>query len=223
MIVKLLRSLFNSNDTYGASYQANPRHVLYSILLMAAGNSVAYYDGWLVFGIITFLIGVALGITIIFSINWQKCIEYWETINETIKLMQKITNPEVWEALGFKAPAQTIRVIEDLNKEPSGQYQTTNIHHIDFISPVILQSIADAVLSGAPFSEGEIVKKRKIVSSPKFRRLQKLAASKEKGWIKPHNSTDNRQGFALTKKGYSVFYQAASNSVKMRLKEKDGN
>jgi len=206
--------LFGDNPF--STYKAHPLDMLYSLLMLGVGVVTMYQERLYAFGVVTFVLGTLLGISIILAINWEKVIQYWYTVDEFARTMSKVNNPELWEALGFTAPERSVKITE---KQDHGQGFTTLKFHDAPVSPAIMQCIADAVLTGAPFSENEFVKRRKVISGPKFRKLQQLATSKDKQWARANSARDNRQGFSLTRKGKQVFYGFASQSVKMKLKE----
>lgn len=214
MIRKVMSILFGNNSLN--TYKAHPLDMVYSIFFLALGVVTATRDNWYAFGVITATLGTLLGIAIILAIDWEKVIEYWSTLDDFAKTMNKVTNPELWEALGFTAPEKSVQVKEII--EHGQGFNQIKLHDLP-ISSAVLQSISNAVLTGSPFSEAEIVKRRKLTTSPKFRDFQKTA--REKDWVRPNNSRDNRQGFALTRKGRQVFYSFASESVKQKLKEEE--
>jgi predicted transcriptional regulator len=214
MLNKLFITLFGQS-AYNR-YTAKPFHLWYPLLIMATGTATFMQDGWSVFGIFTFILGAGLGVVIVLAIEWDKVIEYWENINHHVELMNRVKDPDIWYALGYKKPPQSVRVIEDIDH---GQgFIQTKIHDMS-MSPTIMQAIANAVLSGNPFSENEIVNKRKIISAPKFRVLQKDMEQKQ--MLKPHNKKRRNQGFALTKKGLDIMYEYASESVKLEKQHYD--
>ena len=89
MIYKLLRILFRQND-FETRYTPKPHHIFYSLLLMAVGTVSFLYNGWRVFGVFSFLLGIGMGIIIELAINWDKMIEYWNEINTHVQLMNKV-------------------------------------------------------------------------------------------------------------------------------------
>lgn len=191
----------------------------YPLPLMLVGTITFIRDGWFWFGTISFILGVGLGVAIVLGTIWDKVIEYWEKIDNTLETIYKIKDVQirndVRKVLGFSEIPERITIAENID---NGQgFISTKLHDLP-ITTSELQVISDVVLSGSPFSENELVSKRKILSAPKFRKLHK--ALEDKSFIKPHNVNRRNQGFTVTHKGRSMMYQYASESVKLGLQEK---
>lgn len=192
-------------------YYARPIHLIYSILFMAVGNRTAYLDGWAVFGMITFILGLLLGLSILFVMNWDKVIEYWDTLNEHVTLMNK-SNPDIWVALGYSKPSRTVEVIE---REETGQgLYNTRIANLN-ISPSKMNQVADKVLYNATVNKNfDFTEELYGSLIPNFRK-------KRKQWIKekklvPNNSKNVKNGYRLSKKGFDMFYEFASENMKLK-------
>jgi hypothetical protein len=207
MIYNILGRLFKT-DPYDFRYVPKPQHAIYSILLMAVGTAVFSRDGWWVFGTLTILIGFMLGVVINIAIGWEKSIEYWSTINEHIKLMMKVKDPDLWVALGYKHVPQTVQVFETEN---TGQgFITTRIKDIPI--PVgQMNLLANKVLTSGKttFSESEY-----SALVPNFRSIQKKW--RKDGILKANNSKNPRLGFSFSKKGIDMLYEFASDTIKLK-------
>lgn len=215
MVYKILSKLFSKD--YAGRYNPHPVQMVYPIFIMAIGWMALTRDGWIVFGISVFALGLLLGVTIIMAINWDKVTEYWEQINEHIKLMMKVNDPDIWQALGYKK-APSIARIEERVIDEKGNFQGFKFREVD-LSPATLQLIADNVLSGKKFSETNMAK---LISAPKFRKIQKKW--KKDGYLKPNVVKDGKevptQGYSFSRKGIDMLYEYASEGVKLELKKK---
>jgi hypothetical protein len=207
MIYNILGRLF-SRDIYDSRYTPKPLHLIYSVLLMLTGSIIFARDGYYLLGSIMFVFGILLGITIIAGMNWDKAIEYWNTINEHIKLMMKVNDPDIWQALGYKHAPQSIQIIETVD---NGQgFTSTKIN--DFPVPAsVMNIVSNKVLNSGKttFSEAEY---SSII--PNFRKIQK--DWRKNGILKPNNTNNPRLGFSFSKKGMDIIYQYASNSIKLK-------
>ena len=216
----LLEALFG--PSVFDAYVPKPRHLFYAVLMLAVGNRAIFFDGWFWFGLVTFLLGTGLGISIMISIPVYMYSEYWtkadysiRSLKGTIQILSKTNNPDIWEAFGLTAPMQEVEIIEQANIE-YGIPRTTRFHRLP-VSPAILQTIADIILSGqGNFSEDEIVNKRKLLPAPKFRELQDKMEGD--GMLELRNKANPRQGYTTTPRGALVLYEAASPSVQQLVK-----
>src|SRR5688572_8408805 len=113
MLYKFMAVLFGNNDIY--RYTPHPFHIMYSLLLMGVGF-VTFYQGWDLFGVITVIFGIAMGLTIIIGLNWDKSIEYWRQIEYVLHAAAKIkdaaTRYELLKSMGYNIPASEITVTE---------------------------------------------------------------------------------------------------------------
>jgi len=210
MIYKWLAVLFNPRYTDG--YKAHPLHVVFSLFIMAVGTATFVRDGWAVFGTVAFIIGAGLGFSIVIGIGWDKSIEYWSTLESFANVMIKSNNPDLWMALGFKAPPSKI-MIEERKTDDKGNFTGFRYNPIP-VSPAIMQSIADKVLmtGKTEFLESD------YANIPNIRKVRNEL--KEKGYIIPKNKKNVRLGYTWNKKGLDILYEYASDGIKMELKRR---
>lgn len=207
MLYNILSKLFKQ-DELQARYTPYPIHLSYSLLLMGTGTVSMFQNGWIMFGVITFILGALLGLTIIIGMNWDKIIEYWQTINEHIAWMNKVNNPELWYALGYKQVPQSIQVIE---QEDKGQgFITTRINNLP-ISPVKMNQLANKVLGSGRLDFTEEEYGRLI---PNFRQFRKDWITQ--GKLVQKNKNNKRSGYVLSRKGLQVIYEFASDTMKLK-------
>jgi len=201
-------------------YHPHPKHIFISILIIAMGFATAIMDGWLWFGVIVISIGIMTAIAINVRLTVEGYRDYWAEIGYTFDTVLKIKDPAIqnviFEFFGFTPPSNRIQIVD---REDLGQGSFSMKFKELPVSTHIMQAIADAVLTGMSFSEKEISNRKKLVSSPKFRKLQ--ATMREQNMLKPNNSKSNQMGFSLTRKGTEIMYQFASESVKQQLKERE--
>lgn len=219
MIYKLLAHLFRNNDL-DWRYTPKPQHLIfYPPLLMALGVVTYMRDGWVVFGICSFLLGFSLGITIVLGMNWDKAIEYWETINKNAQVMMSIKDPlvrnEIWRAYGFNNVPTNAQVTERKTDEMGTFIQLTN-HNLP-VSPAVMQMIADKVLMTGNLNFKEEEYSRFVKG---FRKVQKDFKKRE--FIKQNHIKNPRLSYSFTKKGIDVLYQFASEGIKIELKKRKG-
>lgn len=210
MIYSILSKLFSGQD-FDTRYNAKPTHLIYPLLIMAMGTRTLFYDGWAWFGVTSFLLGFLLGLSIIICMNWDRVIEYWDTINEHIKLMTKSNNPDLWYALGYKQVPQTIEVIE---KQDKGGGSFTWKMSQQKISPSKMNEVANKVL-GTGSLEFTEEKYGKLI--PNFRQFRKDWIAD--GKLVQKNKKNPKLGYVLSKKGLQVIYQFASENMKLKENE----
>lgn len=211
MLTKFLALLFRTDNEY--QYVAHPRQTIYAILIMVMGWATMTRDNWFTFGIITFILGCLLFITIILAINWEKVTRYWETLDEFANTMIKANNPDLWYAMGFKNVPKNVTITETKQADNESGF-SMKFKQLP-VSPATMQLIADNVLlSGdADFTE------TKYGHIPGFRNIQK--EFKKKGMLAQKNQANVRNGHRFNKKGYEVLYNYASESVKLELRKKE--
>lgn len=207
MLYNILSKLFKQ-DELQARYTPYPIHLSYSLLLMASGTVSMFQNDWITFGVITFILGTLLGLTIIIGMNWDKAIEYWQVINEHIAWMSKVNNPELWYALGYKQVPQSIQVIE---QEDRGQgFVTTRINNLP-VSPAKMNLLANKVLGSGKLDFTEEEYGRLI---PNFRQFRKDWIAQ--GKLVQKNKNNKRSGYVLSRKGLQVIYEFASDNMKLK-------
>ena len=203
MLYKILAQLFQRD--FDTPYYAKPQDIVYPMAMMGVGTASLFYEKWKIFGILSIILGFLMGLTIELCINWDKIISYWEIINQHILLMDKIKNPDLWYALGYKQVPETVRVIENLNDGHTIRFKEIPI------SPAKMNILANKVLMSGKttFSEKEYAA---IV--PNFRKIQK--EWKSKGYLKSNNQKNPRLGYSFTRKGMDVLYEFASQEFKLK-------
>ena len=208
MLFNLLNKLFG-NDYLDIRYSPKPKDMFVAVLLMGTGIASLSLSPFMWIGILIVLLGFGLGVTILLCMNWEKVIEYWATINEHIKLMEKSRNPDLWLALGYKHVPQSVQIIE---QEDKGQgFVTTRMIETN-IPPAKMNILANKVLEGKHiFSEAEY---SAIV--PGYREVKKKWT--DKGYLKQIHKDNPRLGHSFTRKGMTMLYQFASDEIKLRNK-----
>jgi hypothetical protein len=209
MLFWLFSKLFG--DEIMGRYVGRPQHALFGLFIMTVGFVTTVRDNWFIFGITTFILGVLLFLAIVINIAWMPVIEYWFTINEHIRIMSKINNPDLWYALGYKQVPQSVTIEE---REDTGQgFYNTHIRNIP-ISPASMSMIANKVLNSGntKFSETEYAR-----LIPNFRKVRK-DWHENKGYVKLANSKNPRLGYQWTKKGIDMLYEFKSIGIELKIK-----
>lgn len=208
MIVQLLGKLFSSS--YLDKYVAHPIHLLWSLLIMAIGVITFTENGY--FGAASFILGGILGISICVSIAWEKSIEYWNTVTEFANVMMKSNNPDLWQALGFKAPPQQV-IVKEVKEASTDNGWQMKIHRLP-VSPATMQLVADTVLhsGNTDFIESD------FAHIPNIRKIRNHL--KAEGLLSPKNKKNVRLGYTFNRKGLDTLYQYASEGVKLELRKR---
>lgn len=211
MVYKLLSILFKSDYSY-VRYTPKHQDLVYSVLMMALGTMTFVRDGWHYFGMITFALGASLGLVIIIGIAWDKAIEYWSTLDQFANTMMKSNNPDLWMALGFKAPPNQVTIQEVKQADHESGF-SMKFHKLP-VSPAIMQSIADKVLLSGNTDFIETGYK----NIPNIRKVRdKLKAE---GLLSPKNNKNVRLGYTFNRKGLDTLYEYASEGIKLELKRR---
>lgn len=206
MIYNILSKLFARNE-FENEYRVRHSHLVYSILIMAVGTYSWFYPGWEMFGTLLLILGFGLGISILICVNWDKVIDYWDTLNEHIRLMNK-SNPDIWVALGYSKPATSVQVIE---QEDKGQgFITTRIRDLP-ISPTQMNMVANKFLGSGSTDLPEQIYGNII---PNFRLVRKQWI--KEGILVPKNKKNVRSGYCVSRKGLNMMYQFASEHMKLK-------
>lgn len=204
MILKILAFLFARNDFEGR-YHPKLWDVFISIPVMGGGYYIAVFQEMTLLGMCIFALGFLLGLSIIFGLNWEWVIRYWEVINEHIAWMDKHNNPELWYALGYKEIPKKVRVIENMNDGHTLRFKDMPL------SPTIMNMIANKAIGNKNYDFTEELYGKLI---PNFRKVRK--DFKEKGYLVPKNPKNVRNGYRWNKKGFDVLYEFASENVKLK-------
>lgn len=208
------------SNFYSEEYVPHVRHVLYPILMGAAGWKCLTVYQWEVFGALVVWGAALLFLVIVLGIAWRGPIEYWDKIESVTKVLLKINKPEVWYALGFKEiPSITIKEYI----EPKTPNSLPTIHYTRTPAPnvVVLNTIANKVIMSqrTDFTEalyGNIVKG----SGVKGGWAAFIDDFKKKGFAKKE-SAHPKAKHVLTHKGLQHLYQFADNAIKLQI-EKEG-
>ena len=214
MLYKIMRRLFSSDNSY-YRYVPRPSHLLYAIALMFAGTLFTGHE-FVALGVFTFIFGVAMGLTILVGMNWDKVIEYWSIIDDVVGKIITIKDVslryEILKSLGYQVSPSRVEVFETRVNE-NGVFEG-EIKKLP-VSPAVLQMIADKALHS-----GQLDFTQKIYGHlvPSFRDVQRQL--KDAGYIIPKNKRNVRGGYMFNKKGVEILYQYASEGVKMELKRK---
>lgn len=209
MLYSIFAKLFGQ-DPFENRYTPRPFHVIYSLLITGAGIRIIAIDGLMIFGVIVSITGTLLVITIILGMNWDKAIEYWYQINEHIRLMSKVKDPDIWQAMGYKHPPESIEITETIN---NGQGFTTSKIKTDKISPAVMNQVANKVFLSNTLDLSEEVYGSLI---PHFRDWRKKWIDEGKLVRKIKNNP--RGGYTLSRKGTLAMYEYASDFVKEKVK-----
>jgi hypothetical protein len=186
-------------------YTSKPWHFLFSILLFSIGVVLNTFDNETlsIISIAFFFSACGSYLMILIGGTVPHYTEYWSKVNMFAETMLRHRNPELWNALGFTPPLEptTIRTIDVDNG--------VGFEHIEKVSlPVpaeTMRIIAHGIVNeGKTFSEGEWVIKGKLISSNKYRVLQKYLENGK--YIKLNNPANSRMGYSFTKKGVGLLH-----------------
>lgn len=181
-------------------YTAQPWHFIFPLVLFCIGVKLLSYGnevlsemsiGFYVVSFSSYLMIVTNGTVSVY-------IEYWREINHFSETMLKHRNPDLWKALGFNPPEQ--KVVIETHDYSNGDNYVQYEKNVFPVTPEVMKIMAEGILlEGKTFSEGEWVVKNRLVSSSKFRQLQKLFSDSK--YIHPNNISNLRMGYSFTKKG----------------------
>lgn len=210
MLYRIMSRLFANNELYGR-YTPRPYHLLFALFLIAVGSATIGYD-WTLFGICSIVSGIAMGVTIILGMNWDKMIEYWNEIARVLEAAAKIKDPvtraTMLQSMGYNVTPETITIIET-EKETKEHGWTQRIQKIP-VSPATMQVIADKVLASGNASFAE-TKYGTII--PNFRKVQKELKG-QKLIIK------TKSGHVFNKRGIDTLFEYASEGVKLDIERR---
>lgn len=210
MIYAILSKLFRE-DVYNTRFVPMPKHLLYAVALLFIGSGTFGY-GWYAFGFLSTALGIGLGLTILVGMNWDKAIEYWDTIAHVLEAAGRIKDPivraEILHSMGYNVTPETVTIIETQGQNLEHGWQQ-RINRLP-VSPTAMQVIADKVLmsGNALFTEPQY---KGIV--PNYRKVQKELKSR-------NLIVKTKDGHVFNKKGVDALWQYASESVKLELRRK---
>lgn len=215
MIYQLLGKLFHSG--YLDRYTPHPIHGVWAMLIMAVGVVTFVRDGWMIFGMTSFMLGAALGFATVLSMLWEKSIQYWQAIADVFEKAGRVTDPiaraEILQSMGYKViPNQMITIHEV--REETKEHGWQKLTHRVPVSPTVMQLIADKVLmsGNTDFIETN------FSNIPNFRKVHKEL--KAKGLLSQKNNKNVRLGYTFNRKGLDTLYEYASEGVKLELRKR---
>lgn len=218
MLNRILAFLFRQDDLF-PRYTPRPWHLFYALLFMALGVVTFVRDHWAVFGVFSFAIGAGLGVTIVLGMNWDKSIEYWETISRNAQIMMSIKDPlvrnEIWRAYGFNNVPTNAQVTER-REDKQGEFIGLSNHTLP-ATPAVMQMIADKVLMSGNLT----FKEEDYKFVPKFRKVKKDFLDRK--IITQNHKTNPRFSHSFNHKGVTWLYEFASESVKLELSKRKQN
>jgi hypothetical protein len=198
-------------------YRAHPFHILIPAFVLVTGAAIAIlFPSWqmtmafVFISIICLVAGVWIGVAGVL----EKYTEYWDSIDDTVKQMQK-TPTELWGVMmGFTtSPApQHVKVTQNVTGEPGeSPYLAEKVFTLN-LSAQQMTVLADGLLTGTK-SLAESEWKNTIIGSAKIREVkhQMLHAS----LINLRNPNNNQSGFMLNERGVAYLYQYASDWIKV--------
>lgn len=210
----MFKKLFN--QFYFEEYVPHVRHTLYAVLYMGVGYVSIFNYEWITFGVWLFALGVVLFVVISFGIAWRGPIQYWEQIENTIKVMLKINSPEIWFALGFKeVPNQTVIVEKRVDEHGVYQGETKRVLQQNVI---MLNTIANKMLLSG---KNEFTEDKFKSVIPNFRKTKKEFIAK--GYI-TQSTKHPKSPYVMTRKGMTdIIYQYADNAIKLQIEKEREN
>lgn len=196
-------------------YTPHPVHQFIPVImvLVAAGFSIAFPSFQSIIALVTVAtisFMTALWISLAGKVKAEE--DYWYWVGESVKRLRN-AEPAIWQALGFIEPPTYAKIeIKETHggneSEVENPFYTTKYRDVP-ISPAVLQTFADNILSGSKkLSEGNWAG---IIPGPKFRKFQDWM-EKEKliAMVNPDAPT---QGYILTEAGEDWLLQYASVAV----------
>lgn len=164
---------------------------------------------FIAFGAIVFIC-IIVSVWIAVSDVLERYTNYWENVGRDIDKLQK-SPPELWGALGFTVPPQTVRLQSNVTGEPgqSSDY-TMKIFTLN-LSPEKMQLIADGLLTGAK-SLAESDWAETAVGSSKMREVKHEMLRAD--LIQLRNPKNKLSGFTLTRKGVVYLWEYSSAWVR---------
>jgi len=189
------------------NYTSRPWHLVLPLFLFAIGSYAFTREGWLLFGIVCYLVAVVAVGWIVIAGLWAERSRYYDSLASALSASSK-TDLDKMAAMGLTSADVPESVHVDLNEGSCSR------HFVLPVSPVKLRPLASALLEGQPFSEKRWVVDGKLLSSSEFRSLR--AVMKEKGLIVPVSDKDNRQGFVLTDAGRDTLQSFCSPTPPLR-------
>jgi len=175
------------------NYTSRPWHLVFPLCLFALGSLSFTWNGWMLFGVVCYLVAFVSSGWIVIAGMWCAWSQYYDSVAGVLTASQK-SDLDKMAALGLKFNDDfPDRLRVDL-------YSGHQSRHFALpISPVKLRSLSIALLNGQPFSEKRWVGDGKLLSSSEFRKLSLVM--RDERLIVPVSDKDNRQGFMLTDAG----------------------
>jgi len=194
-------------------YTPRPAHQLIpAIIILIAGMVLGAFDTWQagVAFVATVIIAIATGLWIAIAGTLEKYTEYWDSVGEDIRRLQK-ANPNTWHALGFTNPPESVKVQVNVTGEQGESLDYAVKNFSIPVTPAEMATIADSILTGAKtFAESDW--KDTEIGQTKIRLVKQEML--RMGFLVANNAKNPRLGFTITQKGLMLLYQYASDWVK---------
>src|SRR5215216_357823 len=174
------------------NYIAKPWHVLFSCVLAVLGAAVGTIPGYVLAGVLVFLLAIGSGLWIIVAGFWAERSRYYWNVSEALEAAAKCDLDKL-AALGLKVAEVPEHVKVDLLSGSHGEYFSIPI------SAVKMRAVAAGLLEGQSFTERRWSGSGALLSVSEFRGLR--ATLKAHGLIQPVSDKANQQGFTLTNAG----------------------
>lgn len=159
------------------------------------------------------IITVATGAWIAIAGILEKYTEYWDSIGYDISKL-KDTPPELWGAIGFVTPPQSVTIKRNATGEPGESTYYAQKNFNVSVSPELMQVFANSILTGAKTLAESDWKDTQIgVAKAREVKQEMLRA----GLIELKNPRNRQDGFMLNDKGFAYLYQYASEWVKDQI------
>jgi len=188
-------------------YQSKPWHLIVSFLFFAFGV-FSFGKEWDILGYLSILLGFVSMFSITISNIWDKATEHLIAKRNLIDTARYLDLDRM-EAIGLVAQQPKQMVTARVTYEDRfGNLENQSIRDLP-ISPVKLQTMANHILNGIPFSRREWVESRKLISDGDFRKLKDAFEANRIIALKDPNKPT--MGYEFTSAG-RAFLRSASSS-----------
>ncbi len=194
-------------------YTPKPTHQIIPLLILLAAAIIAgsFPSGYtIVFFFIATIASLVTSIWIAVAGVMEKYTEYWTAIGEDIRKLEK-ANPDIWYALGFSRPPESVTLKANVTGQPGESMDyTLKVTNLP-VSPIEMKIIADGILTGSKtFAESDWVNTQ--IGQTKIREVKRELI--RLGLLAPNSMRNSRLGFSPTEAGKQMLYQYASEWVK---------
>ena len=208
-------------------YRSRPIHVYtlcLPLLLLGATGMGLGGKFWLV-GLIVFLLGILTG-TWIVGKGWLQAHSEWmeekaysgRIIMQTMQQLQRIKDPNVWEAMGYTLPTpETVQIEEPVTKD--NPYRQTSFPTPPATTPQ-MKLLSNDVLRGGSMSENRWQGKGRTFPGKKFTRLMEWMEHPNRRYARFINPSFPKQGRTLTKRGVEFLLFYADEELKQMFQQK---